>query len=109
MPEPVILNNSVIKDMDVVGDQQPNSKRPRSDSNTMTGAKVMCLPSGSVACNGPLCEMIKIVKPIIRKLVEDCKCFQSFAQNEISICNFILFIFLFINLFIHSLSFVVVF
>lgn len=73
VPDPVIINNSLINDAENCGDQQPNSKRPRSDSNSVSGSKVMYLPSGSVACNAPLCDMIKIVKPIIRKLVEDCK------------------------------------
>lgn len=49
---------------------QPNPKRARVD-NMVSGMKVMSLPTGSVPCNEPLCEMIKIVKPIIRKLVED--------------------------------------
>lgn len=52
------------------------SKRPRIDgkSNAVvaaTGTKVLALPSGTVQCNAPICELIKIVKPVIRELVED--------------------------------------
>lgn len=35
----------------------------------------MGLPSGIVKCNIPICDLIKIVKPVIRQLVEDCKYF----------------------------------
>jgi proteasome activator subunit 3 (PA28 gamma) len=31
----------------------------------------MILPGGSVKCNAPICEIIKVVKPVIRGLVED--------------------------------------
>jgi len=48
------------------------TKRQRVDV-IVSGQPVMGLPAGTVPCNKPLCEMIKVVKPIIRKLVEDCK------------------------------------
>lgn len=32
---------------------------------------MLALPTGTVICNGPICDLIKIVKPIIRELVED--------------------------------------
>lgn len=54
-------------------DKEPPPKRIRVESNTVSGTKVMMLPSGSVACNTPICELIKVVKPVIRSLVEDCK------------------------------------
>lgn len=53
------------------GDEPPAAKKAKTEN--AAGTKVMYLPSGSVPCNEPLCEMIKVVKPIIRKLVEDCK------------------------------------
>eukprot|EP00099_Drosophila_melanogaster_P006860 NP_001259502.1 REG, isoform B [Drosophila melanogaster] len=46
------------------------TKRQRVDV-IVSGQPVMGLPAGTVPCNKPLCEMIKVVKPIIRKLVED--------------------------------------
>lgn len=52
------------------------SKRPRFDgkSNAIvatSGTKVLALSSGTVQCNVPICELINIVKPVIRELVED--------------------------------------
>lgn len=54
------------------------AKRTRHDSKSTieshvgpSGTKVLALPMGTVTCNGPICDLIKIVKPIIRELVED--------------------------------------
>ncbi|KAL5291995.1 PSME3.2 family protein [Megaselia abdita] len=56
-----------IKEEDI--DDGPIAKR--SKTLEISGTKVMALSSGTVSCNEALCEMIKIVKPIIRELVED--------------------------------------
>lgn len=69
-PDPILVNNHADSANDGGDADQPAAKRPRVD-HFVPGTKVMCLPTGSVPCNEPLCEMIKIVKPIIRKLVED--------------------------------------
>ncbi|XP_011182416.1 proteasome activator complex subunit 3 [Zeugodacus cucurbitae] len=69
-PDPILVNNHAESADDGGDADQPAAKRPRVD-HFVPGTKVMCLPTGSVPCNAPLCEMIKIVKPIIRKLVED--------------------------------------
>ncbi|XP_039962049.1 proteasome activator complex subunit 3 [Bactrocera neohumeralis] len=69
-PDPILVNNHAETTDDGGDADQPAAKRPRTD-HFVPGTKVMCLPTGSVPCNEPLCEMIKIVKPIIRKLVED--------------------------------------
>lgn len=69
-PDPILVNNHADSADDGGDADQPAAKRPRTD-HFVPGTKVMCLPTGSVPCNEPLCEMIKIVKPIIRKLVED--------------------------------------
>lgn len=57
------------------GDGAPSLKRPRReaepDANSVAGTKVLALPSGTVNCNEPICELIKVVKPVIRGLVED--------------------------------------
>lgn len=47
-------------------------KRARAnDGAAVDGTRVLALPSGPVLCNKPICDLIKIVKPVIRKLVED--------------------------------------
>ncbi|TDG39604.1 hypothetical protein AWZ03_013977 [Drosophila navojoa] len=64
---PILLNNH---DNDGnAEDDHPMPKRARKED--VSGTTVLTLPSGTVPCNKPLCEMIKVVKPIIRKLVED--------------------------------------
>ncbi|XP_004521048.1 proteasome activator complex subunit 3 [Ceratitis capitata] len=70
-PDPVLVNNHAERSDDGGDGDQPAAKRPRVEDHFVPGTKVMCLPTGTVPCNEPLCEMIKIVKPIIRKLVED--------------------------------------
>jgi len=74
-PDPILLNNhtaivAAANDGDGGDADQPAAKRARTDY-FVPGTRVMCLPTGTVPCNDPLCEMIKVVKPIIRKLVED--------------------------------------
>uniref|UniRef100_A0A182M6W0 Proteasome activator PA28 C-terminal domain-containing protein n=1 Tax=Anopheles culicifacies TaxID=139723 RepID=A0A182M6W0_9DIPT len=65
VPEPIVL------------DGEGPAKRPRLNSNAPTspvdgnGTKVHALPSGRVECNKPISELVCIVKPIIRALVED--------------------------------------
>lgn len=79
VPDPILVNSNNGSDDTAVeaaagGDaDQPAAKRARTEPPAVVGTKVMYLPTGSVPCNTPLCEMIKVVKPIIRKLVEDCK------------------------------------
>lgn len=68
VPDPVLLNH----DGDGENDVQPPSKKKRLEESTdQLGTKVMILPSGTVKCNEPICGLIKLVKPIIRSLVED--------------------------------------
>lgn len=62
IPEPVLTNND---------DDQPPTKRSRVEASDVIGTKVMILPTGSVKCNAPICDIIKVVKPVIRSLVED--------------------------------------
>jgi len=52
-------------------DDGPAAKRSKTLDVEIMGTRVMGLSSGIVPCNEPLCEMIKVVKPIIRELVED--------------------------------------
>lgn len=67
---PILVNNHASEDN--ASDDSPVPKRQRKEE-TITGTTVLGVPVGTVPCNKPLCEMIKVVKPIIRKLVEDCK------------------------------------
>lgn len=65
---------------------EPNAKRQRMDSSevssntTIEGTRVYALPNGTVPCNKPLSDLIHLVKPHIRELVED--------SNLVSITNF---------------------
>ena len=42
-----------------------------SSNTTIEGTRVYALPNGSVPCNKPLSDLIHLVKPHIRELVED--------------------------------------
>lgn len=73
VPGPIIANH--VNDSDATP-----AKRARIDESTKmatenltgpSGTKVLALPTGRVTCNTPICELIKIVKPFIRELVED--------------------------------------
>lgn len=50
---------------------EPGTKRARVEVDNVTGTKVMALPTGIVKCNAYITDLIEIVKPIIRELVED--------------------------------------
>lgn len=66
VPDAIALNHVDEKD------DEPPTKRARSSAAAqLSGTKVFALPSGNVSCNTPICELIKVVKPVIRKLVED--------------------------------------
>lgn len=59
-----------------------------------SGTKVLALPTGTVTCNTPICELIKVVKPFIRELVEDSNLlkmwisFMSESRSKSWICSF---------------------
>lgn len=64
VPEPVLK-------IEADGDGPPQKRARVETTDTTAGTKVMILPDGSVKCNVHICEIIKIVKPVIRALVED--------------------------------------
>lgn len=74
VPGPIAQNHS----NDSEGGMPP-SKRQRAVAQKSSteptvgtaGTKVLALLTGTVTCNVPICDLIKIVKPIIRELVED--------------------------------------
>ena len=83
VPDPIVLpggNNTSHEE-----DEPPPSKRMKRGAAAVTaekgdnhqqvpaGTKVMALPHGMIKTNTPICEIIKVVKPVIRKLVEDCE------------------------------------
>jgi len=77
VPDAIALNHVGEDNGDEDGDGAPALKRPRIDKSTdstvtlVSGTKVLALPTGTVNCNAPICDLIKIVKPVIRALVED--------------------------------------
>lgn len=66
VPDPIEIGNA---DAEKADGDEPGTKRARLD--LPSGTKVMALPNGRVECNTPICELIKVVKPVIRTLVED--------------------------------------
>lgn len=68
VPDPIDLNNPEGEKADA---EEPAAKRARVDLSSVSGTKVMALPNGRVQCNTPICDLIKVVKPVIRALVED--------------------------------------
>lgn len=66
VPDAIALNH-----VDEKEDGPPNKRARLSETAQVSGTKVLALPSGTVHCNTPICELIKVVKPVIRKLVED--------------------------------------
>lgn len=69
VPDPIEINNT--DGGEKTDSDEPGSKRARLDLSAVPGTKVMALPSGRVDCNTPICDLIKVVKPVIRALVED--------------------------------------
>lgn len=72
VPSPITQNHS----NDAEGatpSKRPRVAEPKTKEPTVgtAGTKVLALPTGTVTCNVPICDLIKIVKPIIRELVED--------------------------------------
>lgn len=69
VPDPIEISS--VQDAEKCETDEPGAKRARLDLATVSGTKVMALPNGRVQCNTPICELIKVVKPVIRALVED--------------------------------------
>ncbi|PNF20712.1 Proteasome activator complex subunit 3 [Cryptotermes secundus] len=68
VPDPVIVNSHVV--------EQPANKKWKYDNcvdsgSEVSGTKVMALLSGAVPCNKHLCDVVAVVKPHIRQLIED--------------------------------------
>lgn len=63
IPDPILVNSN---------SDLPVAKKMKYEHNAQPdGTKVMILPNGPVPCNKSLCELIHLVKPHIRQLVED--------------------------------------
>ncbi|CAG9761057.1 unnamed protein product [Ceutorhynchus assimilis] len=65
IPDPILVTANE------VDPPAKRTKREQSPESHSTGASVNILPMGSVPCNKTLVDLINIVKPHIRKLVED--------------------------------------
>lgn len=52
-------------------DDAPAAKRIKLGNSVADGTKVMALPTGSVPCNKHLLDVVQVVKPHIRRLLED--------------------------------------
>ncbi|XP_044732505.1 proteasome activator complex subunit 3 isoform X2 [Chrysoperla carnea] len=61
VPDPIVLNNH--EDLQI-------AKKRKSEYSLAEGSKVMAVTSGAIPCNQALCELIHLVKPHIRQLVE---------------------------------------
>lgn len=69
VPDPILLNSH---------DDTPSAKRLKLDNSiAKDGTKVMVLPTGAVPCNKHLLDVVQIVKPHIRKLLEDSNLVRS--------------------------------
>lgn len=62
IPDPIVVNSN---------SDLPAAKKAKYDNSPADGTKVMILANGPVPCNKSLCELIHLVKPHIRQLVED--------------------------------------
>ncbi|OWR41106.1 proteasome activator complex subunit 3 isoform X1 [Danaus plexippus] len=71
------LNIPVPPPLNTNSQDEPSAKRQRLDTSevssvmTVEGTMVYALPNGTVPCNKPLSDLIHLVKPHIRELVED--------------------------------------
>lgn len=88
IPEPIILNHSP---------DAPATKKLKLDNNgeETSGTKVMVLPTGAVPCNKKLCDLIHIVKPYIRQLLED--------SNLVSMLRFICRVYIFYRVYYYNI------
>ncbi|GLV41892.1 Proteasome regulator gamma [Carabus blaptoides fortunei] len=62
VPDPIVVNSH---------SDTPAAKKVKYDNCIQDGTKVMALLNGPVPCNSSLCDLIHLVKPHIRQLVED--------------------------------------
>lgn len=69
MPDAITANH--VNDVDAVPAKRARIEPATEHLTGPSGTKVLALPTGRVTCNTPICELIKVVKPFIRDLVED--------------------------------------
>lgn len=79
VPDPIPITNC--GDGDTAGAEPPPKRARVEDEDVPAGTKVKILTNGTVKCNIPICDLIKIVKPVIRALVEDGKLFFNVFQT----------------------------
>ncbi|XP_018900120.2 proteasome activator complex subunit 3 isoform X1 [Bemisia tabaci] len=71
VPEPVSLQNC---------NNEPVSKKRKQDHEDIDGTKVFSIISGTVPCNKYLTDVIKIVKPYIKELIEDANILKMWVS-----------------------------
>ncbi|MCL4121352.1 UNVERIFIED_CONTAM: hypothetical protein GTU68_016910, partial [Idotea baltica] len=75
VPEPHLINNH---DGDPPGKKRKTSKEDEADK--VEGSKVYVIPSGLVAINTYITEMVDLIKPIIRTLVEEANLLKMWVS-----------------------------
>lgn len=76
VPDPIIFNSHT---------ELPPAKKTKFDNSiSQDGTKVMALPTGPVLCNKYLMDMIEVVKPHIRKLIEDSNLVSRFFLRMVN-------------------------
>lgn len=75
IPVPDAITENHVNDFEAIPAKrariEENTKSPTQSLTGPSGTKVLALPSGKVLCNIPICDLITVVKPFIRELVED--------------------------------------
>lgn len=75
VPDPILLNSH---------DELPPTKKTKYDNSiSQEGTKIMALPSGTSPSNKNIQDLVGIVKPHIRKLVEDSNLVGIHDQDTI--------------------------
>lgn len=71
VPEPVILNNC---------SGEPAAKRAKTEANCVEGTKMLVFDNGPIKCNQLLMQVIRIVKPHIKQLIEDANLLKMWVS-----------------------------
>ncbi|BET03301.1 Proteasome activator complex subunit [Nesidiocoris tenuis] len=69
VPDPIVVNNG-----------EPPAKRLKTETNCVEGTKVLMFENGPVKCNQVLMQVIKIVKPHIKQLIEDANLLKMWVS-----------------------------
>lgn len=79
IPDAIVINHS---------EDGPVSKKMKLENSiesAPSGTKVMVLSNGPIPCNKPLCDLILVVKPYIRQLLEDSNLVNSYSKSVLAL------------------------